>query len=106
MISENIAVLEDCQKIRIDELVRTAQAVLKKRLVEAQIDALGIEVKLTTTKTRFNGERFWFSCPNCTKRIATLYKHPMTQQIGCRNCLDISYKKQRSYEFFSTIKGG
>ena len=86
---------EDCEKISINEFVRNAQKMLKVRLAEAQIEALGVSLQLTTSRTRFNGERFWLVCPSCTKRSGILYKHPISNTIGCRNCLSLIYKKQR-----------
>ena len=87
--------VEQSQKIRIDELVAKAKKELKVKLVQSKIEALGIEIKLTTSKTRFNGERLWFACPMCNRRVGTLYKHPLQERIGCRNCLSLTYRKQR-----------
>jgi len=88
-------IVENCQKISVDELVRKATKNLKKRLVEAQIEALEANVKLTTSRTMFGGERLWFACPLCAKRSGILYQHPIGGTIGCRNCLSLIYKKQR-----------
>lgn len=90
-----INLVEHSQKILIDELVRKATKDLKKRIIEAQIEALGIQIAFTTSNTRFNGKRYWFSCPICSKRVGIIYKHSISSQIGCRNCLKIQYKKQR-----------
>jgi len=87
--------VEYSQKIRIDELVAKAKRELKVKLVQSIIEALGTQIKLTTSKTRFNGERFWFVCPMCNKRVGTLYKHPLEKTIGCRICLNLQYGKQR-----------
>ncbi len=86
---------DSLQKIHIDELVRRAKKVLKQRLVEAQIESLGIAVRLTISKTRFSGERLWFVCPVCAKRVGTLYRHGLKEIVGCRNCLEVKYRKQR-----------
>lgn len=94
-LGENFLVVENFEKIKVDELVSKAQKELKFRLLQAQIEVLGVDVSLTTTKTKFNGERFWFACPNCKKRVGTLYKHPFEDIIGCRICLNLKYKKQR-----------
>ena len=86
---------ENAMRINIDELVDRVKKELKIRLLQAQIEALGIEVQLTTSKTRFNGDRFWFLCPICQIKVGTLYKHPLQNLLGCRNCLELKYKKQR-----------
>ncbi len=88
-------VAEDCSKIKVNDLVTNAMKALKIRLVQSQIDALGVEVKLTSSSTKFNGKRLWFVCPNCTRRIGTIYKHPTEEIFGCRICLNLKYRKQR-----------
>ena len=87
--------VEHTQRIDINALVRQAQKEVKMRLLEARIEALGIEVGLTTSKTRFNGERVWFACPQCMRRSGTLFKSPISNIIGCRYCLKLKYKRQR-----------
>lgn len=91
----NFLVLENCFKIKVDDLVNKAQKGLKIRFLEAQTEALGVVVNFTTSKTKFNGERIWFLCPNCNRRVGTLYKHPLEEIIGCRCCLNLKYRKQR-----------
>lgn len=91
----NFQLTENAQKINIDELVNRINKELKLRLLQAQIEALGIPVQLTTSKTRFNGDRFWFICPFCSKKVGILYKHPLQAVLGCRLCLDLKYQKQR-----------
>lgn len=91
----NLYLADHSRKINVDDLVREATKELKLRLVQSQIETLGVPVKLTTTKTRFNGERLWFVCPSCDRRIHTLYQHPFSQDLGCRVCLGLAYSKQR-----------
>jgi hypothetical protein len=85
--------VESYQKLNINELVDNAQKQLKLRLVEAQIDVLGITINLMTSKTRFNGERIWFQCPRCNRRSGIILRNE--NLIGCRQCLSLKYKKQR-----------
>lgn len=92
---ENYFVAENCRKIKIDELVSEALKEVKKSLIEAQVQALGVDVAFTTSKTKFNGERIWFICPNCKRRAGTLYEYPLIRKIGCRVCLNLVYKKQK-----------
>lgn len=91
----NFLVVENFEKIKVDELISKVQKELKKSLLQAQLDLLGIPISLTTSKTKFNGERYWFSCPECKRRVGTIYKHPTSEIIGCRICLGLKYKKQR-----------
>jgi hypothetical protein len=89
------SVVETCQRISVDELVRTATKIVKKRIVEAQIEALGVSISLSTSRTRFDGERLWFVCPACNNRSGVLYRHPSYPTIACRKCFGLVYKKQR-----------
>lgn len=88
--------VEACQRISVNELVCRATKDLKKHLVEAQIEALGIHITLTTSRTRFNGERLWFICPGCKRKVGTVFEKKGT--IGCRKCLKLIYKNQRYKE--------
>ena len=89
----NFLTVEGCRKISIDNLVREVNKDLKRAILEAKIQVFNQEVKLTTTKTRFGGDRLWFVCPKCQKRVGSLYNSGT--KIGCRNCLNISYMGQR-----------
>lgn len=88
-------IADNCLKIKVDDLVRKAQQGLKIRLLEAQTEALGVTVSFTISKTKFNGKRIWFVCPNCKRRVGTIYKHSTQEIVGCRICLSLRYKKQR-----------
>ena len=94
---------DNAMRINIDELVDRVKKELKIRLLQAKIEALGVEVQLATSKTRFNGDRFWFLCPNCHIKVGTLYKHPLQSILGCRNCLELKYKKQRFKGMVETL---
>ncbi len=83
------------QKITIDEVVSRVNEELKRQKLQAQIEVMGFDLALSTTKTCFNGIRYWFSCPICGGRARTIYKHPTSSQIGCRVCLGLQYRKQR-----------
>lgn len=87
--------IEYSQKIQIDDIVRRVNKQLKQQILQSQIEVMGLNVNLSFSRTRFNGQRFWFVCPICSRRVGTIYKHPMSNQIGCRTCLNMKYKKQR-----------
>ena len=42
-------------------------------------------VTITRTACHYGGERPWFTCPSCTKRVAVLYLRPHTG-FACRKC--------------------
>ncbi len=91
-------IVEWCQKIRVEDYIRQASKDLKKRLIESELEINNIPIKLGTSKTRFGGERFWFICPICQKRIGNLFQ--INNQIACRTCLKLKYKAQN----FSKIR--
>lgn len=87
--------VEEIQKVKIDDIVRSIKGELKKSLVLARLEALGISVTLTTSKTGFGGKRLWFECPSCEARVGVLFRHPISEKIGCRKCTSIHYRTQR-----------
>jgi len=44
------------------------------------------------TPCHYGGERLWFSCPQCHKRIAVIYGHG--SRFLCRHCYDLPYTSQ------------
>ncbi len=86
---------EYSQKIQIDDIVRRINKEVKHQILQSQIEVMGFKLSLLTSRTRFNGKRYWFSCPICNNRVGIIYRNPVSLQIGCRNCLKISYRKQR-----------
>lgn len=86
---------EQCQKIRISDFVKASKEQLKEVLIKSSLEAEGYNVLLNRSKTGFGGSRFWFSCPQCNKRIGVLYKHPVSQILACRTCLGLDYRKHR-----------
>ena len=91
----NKYLVEECQKIRIENFLKSYCNNLKELILASELETLGIRIELTTSKICYNGIRFWFKCPLCEKRVGVLLKHPLTDQIGCRQCLNLEYRKRR-----------
>lgn len=87
--------VEEYQKIRIEDFLKTYRNKLKELILTSELEVSGLTIELTTSKTCYNGIRFWFKCPLCNKRSGVLYKHPLTNKIGCRQCLSLEYRKRR-----------
>jgi len=87
--------VEECQKIRIEDFLKIYRNKLKKLILASELEALGLRIELTTSKTCYNGVRFWFGCPLCNKRVGVIFKHPLSNKVGCRRCLNLEYKKRR-----------
>ena len=88
-------VVEECQRIEISSFLKSAKTKMKEMLLKSEVNMADIDIELTTSNTGFGGTRYWFKCPVCKKRVGTLFSHPITSNIGCRECLNLEYAKRR-----------
>lgn len=86
--------VEDLESIDINEYVRIVNRQLKERLISSQLEINGLNIDVTTSKSVFNGDRFWFKCPRCLKKRGKLLKNPINSNIECRQCLSLIYQSQ------------
>jgi predicted GNAT family acetyltransferase len=86
---------DQCQKIKIDDLVKKAGQKIKHTLIKSELELHGQKLQLTQAATGFNGLRFWFICPLCNRKVGIIYKYPFNEKLGCRKCLRLKYRKQR-----------
>lgn len=91
----NRLLVEDCQKVSVIDLLKDYKRQLKRTILRSQFEMLNENILITTSRTGNDGLRFWFACPRCRRRVGVLLKHPIQQELGCRKCLGITYKKQR-----------
>lgn len=84
--------IDECEKVDISSLLRVAMFELKKTLIQSQLQTEGVEVNLLTSKAGFGGQRLWFECPKCRRRVGAFYKHPMSGVTACRKCLGLKYR--------------
>jgi hypothetical protein len=49
-------------------------------------------IRLESSHTAFNGLRWWYVCPYCSRRCARLYW--TRSAIACRQCLNLHYQSQ------------
>ena len=87
--------VEQCQKIQIKDFLKSYREQLKELILTSSLELLGLKIKLITSTTRYNGIRFWFECPLCKKRAGVIFKHPLSNKIGCRQCLNLEYKARQ-----------
>ncbi|MSR59849.1 MAG: hypothetical protein EXS05_19795 [Planctomycetaceae bacterium] len=73
-----------------------------------------IPIRLQSTPTNFNGERWWFTCPlivggvACNRRVGKLYLAPGARYFGCRKCYGLTYRscqEAHQYERFGRLLG-
>jgi hypothetical protein len=88
-------VIDECQKIDVNSFLKITKQKIKELLLETEIDVSGIDIKLATSKTGFGGTRYWFKCPKCNKRVGTVFIHPVSHNLGCRECLGLEYRNRR-----------
>ena len=90
--------VEHCKKLNINTLARQARTPLIEALLHAQISTTKQVIKLTTSSCHFGGHRYWLVCPNCGKRVGTLYQKPTNDLLLCRKCHNLSYLKTRYHK--------
>lgn len=62
---------------------------------------LNYEVELETTKCNFGGERYWFKCPECSKRACVLYGGTI---FKCRSCHGLVHKSRNESALDQAIR--
>jgi len=87
--------VEQCQRINISDYNKRARSKIKELFINSQIQLEGEQVELTTSQTNYKGLRYWFKCPQCSRRVGVLFKHPISQILGCRACLGLEYRCRR-----------
>jgi hypothetical protein len=55
-----------------------------------------VTVPLTWTPCNYGGERPWFRCPACDRRVLVIYAPPGGRTFRCRHCHDLAYVSQQS----------
>jgi hypothetical protein len=58
--------------------------------VALNIDGKPVQVRLAYTPCHLGGQRVWWRCPYCARRVAILYVRG--QSIACRRCWRLRYK--------------
>lgn len=86
---------ENCWSISVNLLLKRFNKVVKEEFLKNQFKLAGVDLELVTSKTNFGGTRYWFKCPICNKRKGKIYRNPISRVIGCRNCLNLDYRKRR-----------
>jgi hypothetical protein len=87
--------VDQCQQIKMTDFIKKTKALLKETLLQSSLQSDDYDILLIKSKTGFGGVRYWFGCPLCHGRAGVLYKHPLSQRLGCRKCLKLDYRKRR-----------
>ena len=51
------------------------------------------QIQIERTACRFGGQRPWFTCPRCDRRVAVLYAQ--ARRFACRQCGGLAYGNQK-----------
>ena len=80
------------------ELVHPGYHVGDALWTDIHVNASGAEtdlhLRLLTTPQHLGGERRWFACPRCGRRVGCLYAPWITEPFWCRRCHQLLYDSQ------------
>jgi hypothetical protein len=65
------------------------------------------QIDVDITKCNYGGERFWFLCPGCRRRVGVLYCGISDLRLLCRHCRNLAYESSnchRSPSYETTIR--
>lgn len=82
----------------IDIITRSQKLILRYEANNTHFDYV---VPLETTPCHYGGVRYWFNCPNCFKRVATLFLGN-NLLFQCRTCQNLNYASQQQNKLDST----
>jgi len=77
------------------EYLARARGKLKETLLTSELSVFDTPIGFAVSRTGFGGTRHWFACPACERRVGVLFVHPLSNEIGCRLCLGLEYRKRR-----------
>jgi hypothetical protein len=104
-------ICEECEQISISAIVRKQKSAMfklqsrwnRQEFYCVLADRLGYMVLLSVRKPspldlsftfstpHFGGQRYWFLCPHCGKRVGKLYRPRLTDKFECRHCHRLTY---------------
>ena len=113
--------IEDCDCLDINEIakdgftIHPAIAFIENNdgkqcvFVKCSFDGINCvnhksRIALTKTYPYFGGERYWFICPQCGKRVGKLFRHESKSEYKCRLCHNLMYSSQESNVYDSWLK--
>ncbi len=57
-------------------------------------EQMTVEVRVVTSRQHLGGERRWFACPRCGRRVGCLYSPSARELFWCRSCYHLIYDSQ------------
>ena len=77
-------------------LVDTHQSMVLSWCIKSTGEVVEQRVQTQTSPCHLGGERHWFTCPRCSKRVALLYAPG--RYFACRQCGGLGYATQKEGE--------
>ena len=102
--SDVSTVITDEAHAEIQLMAQTDQVTIRHgvRLLAGFRELARQTVKLDKTPCHYGGERSWFRCPACDRRVAVLYGRKLangasvkSRRFKCRRCHELIYPSQR-----------
>lgn len=87
--------VEQSKKVRITDILKRFKVDIKKAFIASELESMGVNIGVTFSKTNYGGVRLWFKCPMCESRVGIVYQYPINNQLGCRQCLNLDYRKHK-----------
>jgi len=73
--------------------IRVDSRMLIRLSYQLQHQRTEMRVPITWTTCHLGGQRPWFDCPSCERRVAKLYGSTV---FACRRCLRLNYRSQQA----------
>jgi len=73
----------------------------KSRTNGADWQSMDYPIELQTTHCNYGGIRYWFTCPECSKRVCVLYSGEI---FKCRMCLGLVHKSRNESALDQAIR--
>ena len=74
---------------------RVTETLVKLRYSVSGIDT-DYHLELNTTLLPWDKIRYWFTCPNCSRRVAHLYLPNGMEIFACRHCYNLTYRSSQT----------
>lgn len=81
----------DTSSVSFQGFGQSVKLVFRVRIGGGEWEDVAQTIRLERTPCRFGGERPWFLCPRCGRRVGVLYGHRL---FLCRTCHSLAYASQ------------
>ena len=101
LLDKSFAELRWCRGEK--EIASVSYTVKAKESVLTLHPPLAQNIPLVVTRPHPGGKRYWFSCPNCRRRVGRLYLPHGRNWFFCRRCWDLTYRSSQQAHSFDSF---